>query len=321
MINVINVINVIKYIGPIFILVSPIILLTSELIINNIKDIKILSLVITNLAGLFPASLTMYYTVTNQKNMRLEFIPFYFISIISGTYHLCDKINNNSLVCIYDIETLRKIDFSNSYLCVSTVILYFIKLDYISSHHNILKNISHILSFCIINLLIFFENYSAGPIIFILFEFVCFMVIIYIKYDNYVVLLDNYYTIVYLKIGIVLELIAYISYICTVYNNYGLNNYWWIHSYFWHIPSLLGAMFLYEALIMNNVKTNFFTKTINIITCNVQKISYNYISLNEFGIELMNINERSLEVDDVINYDDINYDNINYEDTEKMIII
>ena len=35
----------------------------------------------------------------------------------------------------------------------------------------------------------------------------------------------------------------------------------------------------------------------------------------------MNINERSLEVDDVINYDDINYDNINYEDTEKMIII
>lgn len=303
--------NVIKYIGSIFILMFPIILLTSELIINNIIDYKIISLVITNLTGLCPASLTIYYTVTNQKNMILEFIPFYFIPITSGTYHLCDKINNESLFCIYDIDTLRKIDFSNSYLCVSTVILYLIKLEFITPHHKLLKNILHILSFCIINLLISSENYSTWPIFFILFEFICFISVIYIKYDNYVVLLNNYYTIAYLTIGIWLEIIAYISYICIVYNNYGLNNYWWIHSYFWHIPSLLGTMFLYEALMMNTIKTTFFKQTIQILKCNFKRKPYNYISLNEFGIELTNKNECNFLIEDVNNYDDI----------EKMIII
>jgi len=309
--------NVIKYIGTIFILMSPVILLTSELFINNITDVKIISLVITNLSGLYPASLCSYYTVTNQKNMVLEFMPFYFIPITSGTYHLCDKINNNSLFCIYDIETLRKIDFSNSYLCVSTVILYLIKLEFITPNHKILKIILHTLSFCVINLLISFENYNLAPIFFILFEFVSFMAIIYIKYENYIVLLNNYYTIAYLTIGIGLELIAYLSYICIVYNNYGLDNYWWIHSYFWHIPSLLGTMFLYEALIMNNIKTSFFTETIQIINCNFKRMQYNYISLNEFGIELTNKNECISLIENVNNYDDIN----NYEDTEKMIII
>ena len=41
--------------------------------------------------------------------------------------------------------------------------------------------------------------------------------------------------------GFGLEIMAYVAYICIVYNNYGLNNYWWIHSYFWHVPSLTGC--------------------------------------------------------------------------------
>lgn len=300
---------IIKYIISTITILFPIILLTCELVLNNKKvDFKTASLVTTNLSGLYPASLCMYYTLTDQKNMILEFIPFYFITITSGTYHLCDKINGESVFCIYDIDTLRKIDFSNSYLCVSAVILYLIKFEYISAQPKKLKYILNIFSFAIINLLCA-SDYSIGPIFFILFEFICLVIIFHANYDNYYMLLDNNYTILYLMTGIGLEIMAYIAYICIVYNNYGLNNYWWIHSYFWHVPSLTGSMFLYEALTMNSVKNSFFVETYQVATCSIQKMSYNYISLNEFGIEMMDKN-----VDD---FEDVETN----VDDEKMILI
>lgn len=303
---------IIKYICSLIFILIPIILLTCELSINNQSiDFKTVSLVTTNLSGLYPASLCMYYTLTDQKNMILEFIPFYFITITSGTYHLCDKINNESIFCIYDIDTLRKIDFSNSYLCVSTVILYLIKFEYITAQHKKLKYVLHLYSYVIINLLCASDNYNIAPIFYILFEFICFVIIFYAQYSNYYVLLNNYNTILYLTIGISLELMAYLAYICIVYNNYGLNNYWWIHSYFWHVPSLMGAMFLFEALMMNGVNKTFFVESYQIVTCSIQKMSYNYISLNEFGIEMMDKNVDEFE-------DEINIDNV---DDEKMILI
>ena len=279
--------------------------------IVNIKNIdsKITSLVTTNLSGLSPASLCLYYTLTDQKNMILEFIPFYFITITSGTYHLCDKINGESMFCVYDIDTLRKIDFSNSYLCVSAVILYLIKFEYISAQPKKLKYILNIFSFAIINLLCASDNYSSGPIFFILFEFICLVIIFHANYDNYYMLLDNNYTILYLMTGIGLEIMAYLAYICIVYNNYGLNNYWWIHSYFWHVPSLMGAMFLFEAATMSSVKRSFFVESYQIVTCSIQKMSYNYISLNEFGIEMMDKNVDEFE------------DTDEHVDDEKMILI
>ena len=302
---------IIKYIGSAIVLLFPILLLTCELIVN-IKNIdsKITSLVTTNLSGLYPASLCLYYTLTDQKNMILEFIPFYFITITSGTYHLCDKINGESMFCVYDIDTLRKIDFSNSYLCVSAVILYLIKFEYISAQPKKLKYILNIFSFAIINLLCASDNYSSGPIFFILFEFICLVIIFHANYDNYYMLLDNNYTILYLMTGIGLEIMAYIAYICIVYNNYGLNNYWWIHSYFWHVPSLMGAMFLFEAATMSSVKRSFFVESYQIATCSIQKMSYNYISLNEFGIEMMdkNVDEFEQDID-------------GHVDDEKMILI
>ena len=302
---------IIKYIGSAIVLLFPILLLTCELIVN-IKNIdsKITSLVTTNLSGLYPASLCLYYTLTDQKNMILEFIPFYFITITSGTYHLCDKINGESMFCVYDIDTLRKIDFSNSYLCVSAVILYLIKFEYISAQPKKLKYILNIFSFAIINLLCASDNYSSGPIFFILFEFICLVIIFHANYDNYYMLLDNNYTILYLMTGIGLEIMAYIAYICIVYNNYGLNNYWWIHSYFWHVPSLMGAMFLFEAATMSSVKRSFFVESYQIATCSIQKMSYNYISLNEFGIEMMDKNVDEFE-------EDID----GHVDDEKMILI
>ena len=301
---------IIKYIGSAIVLLFPILLLTCELIVN-IKNIdsKITSLVTTNLSGLYPASLCLYYTLTDQKNMILEFIPFYFITITSGTYHLCDKINGESMFCVYDIDTLRKIDFSNSYLCVSAVILYLIKFEYLSAQPKKLKYILNIFSFAIINLLCASDNYSSGPIFFILFEFICLVIIFHANYDNYYMLLDNNYTILYLMTGIGLEIMAYLAYICIVYNNYGLNNYWWIHSYFWHVPSLMGAMFLFEAATMSSVKRSFFVESYQIVTCSIQKMSYNYISLNEFGIEMMDKN--------VDEFEDID----GHVDDEKMILI
>jgi len=299
---------VIKYISSGIIVLFPILLLTTELILNNKNvDFKIVSLVITNLTGLYPTSLCMYYTLTNQKNMIVEFVPFYFITITSGTYHLCDKINNESVFCIYDIKILRTIDFINSYLCVSTVILYLIKFEYITSYHKQLKYISHIYSSLLITVLCAFYNYNISPIFYILFEFMCFTMVVYANYSKYAIVLNNYYTVLYLMIGIGLELIAYIAYICTVYNNYGLYNYWWIHSYLWHTPCLLGAMFLYEATTMNNVKTPFFVEIYRILTGNSQIITYNYISLNEFGIEMTDINERMEDFQE-------NDDNIYIED-------
>lgn len=267
----------------------PIILLTTELISNKSTDVKIGSLVLTNLTGLYPALLCVYYTLTNQKNMFLEFLPFYCITITSGTYHLCDKINNNSVFCIYDIETLRIIDFINSYLCVSAVILYSIKFEYMTSYYKQLKYILHVTSYLLITLLCAF--YDICPIFYILCEFILLIIVVYVNYSKYVILFNNNYTILCVIFGMSLELMAYIAYICIVYNNYGMNNYWWIHSYFWHIPCLLGAMFLYEGLTMNDIKIPFFVEIYKLIRCNTNNIRINYNSLNELGIELTDVNE------------------------------
>ena len=60
---------------------------------------------------------------------------------------------------------------------------------------------------------------------------------------------------------------------------------------------------------MNSVKNSFFVETYQVATCSIQKISYNYISLNEFGIEMMDKNVDEFE-DVEANADD-----------EKMILI
>jgi len=73
----------------------------------------------------------------------------------------------------------------------------------------------------------------------------------------------------------------------------------------------MGAMFLFEALTMNSVNKTFFVESYQIVTCSIQKMSYNYISLNEFGIEMMDKNVDEFE-------DDISIDNV---DDEKMILI
>lgn len=294
-----------KYTTAVIIILLPVILLTTALILNKGINVKVISLAITNLTGLCPASLCIYYTLSKQKNMILEFLPFYFITITSGTYHLCDKIHNNSVFCIYDINTLRIIDFCNAYLCVSSVIIYFIKFEYITYYHKSLRYIAHIYSYIIIILLCSF--YKSIPIFYIALEFICLTIVVYMNYSKYIILLNNDYTMLFFKIGFCLELTAYIAYICTVYYAYGMNNYWWIHSYFWHIPSLLGAMFLYESIIINNVKTPFFVESYKFLTCNTtkfNKIKYNYISLNEFGIELMDISERDFLLNNIQENDD-----------------
>lgn len=280
-----------KYTTSVIIILFPVILLTTELILNkSINNVKIVSLVITNLTGLCPASLCIYYTLTKQKNMFFEFLPFYCITITSGTYHLCDKIQNNSAFCIYDINILHTIDFCNAYLCVSTVIIYLIKFEYITYYHKTLRYIAHIYSNIIIILLCTF--YKSSPIFYIALECICLIIVVYMNYNKYVTLLNNEYTMLFLKIGLCLEITAYIAYICTVYYKYGMNNYWWIHSYFWHVPSLLGAIFLYESIIINSIKFPFCVESYKFLTCNTTKFNeYNYISVNEFGIELTDINE------------------------------
>ena len=115
----------------------PSILLIIEIILHSdILNYKILSLTATNFAGLVPTCLCLYYIYTKQANMIIEMIPFSMIVLSSGTYHLCNSTRYSSSLCIglHDMATYA--DFINSYLCISTTILYAVKFEFFINPDN-----------------------------------------------------------------------------------------------------------------------------------------------------------------------------------------
>jgi hypothetical protein len=103
--------------------------------------------------------------------------------------------------------------------------------------------------------------------------------------------------LVYFIIGIVLVTLAFVAYVCTVYKHYeSEDDYWFIHSFFWHTPALLSAVFLLESVTdINLVKESFFDKCFQFITCKdcTNSIRYTCVPTNDTidQIEIVNGSE------------------------------
>ena len=112
-----------KSIISLVLLLCPLIFIPIELYYyRNDIDYKIVSLTTTNLFSLIPVSISLYYTITNKRNMILEFIPFYCIIFTSSMYHLCQYVDN-SVYCILHYNILYYIMLYH--IIVNYIILYY----------------------------------------------------------------------------------------------------------------------------------------------------------------------------------------------------
>jgi len=278
------------------ILVIPIIVMSTELYIyKDIIDYKIISLVVTNFFGLLPATLCAYYTFINQQNMILEFMPFYGIIFTSGSYHLCDQIQYTGSYCtILNPPYYMYLDFINSFFCITTVILYLTKLEYVFENHFRIKIIMYLTHFIIIFYLVIYTSNKFLPVYYTSSTMIPFLLVVAKHKTKYAEQYYKNYKSIYFAIGVVFVTIAFVAYVCTVYKKYEQEkDYWWLHSFLWHTPALLSGAFLLESL--TDIKKSFFGKCFQIITCNYFTSSVIYTCIptsdddkNDINIELAN---------------------------------
>lgn len=267
-----------------FILTPAIIVSIEVFIYLEYLNYKSISLITSNFIGILPCSLCLYYTLTKQKNMLLEFIPFYLIIFSSGSYHLCNSVNYIGSYCSLGKDFYFTFDFINSYFCITTILLYGIKLEYIDHFRNciILKRLIYLANLIMLCFLIIKQPNIYLPLIYICCIFGVFIGTLFLKYDLYI---DNFYTrnkIIHLTVGIILGIFSFLIYIFTVYKSLEpCNNYWFLHAFFWHIPVITSSMFILETFTENSEHESFFRFCIS-------KFNYKGRNNNRIHIETIN---------------------------------
>lgn len=293
--------------------IVPSILLIVELILyKDVLDVKILSLTVTNFTGLLPTSLCLYYIYTKQANMFIEMIPFAMIVLSSGTYHLCNEIQNEVSFCSQISQYAFYADFINSYYCIITVILYAIKFEFFMGNDLavFIRRILYILNFIFYFFIIIFQSNIFIPLIYTLSMSCIAFIVIYIKVYEYKNLFTYENKLTSLCVGITLALFSFFIYIFTVYFSIQENgNYWILHSFCWHIPIMTSSMFILEACVDKSNHRPFTIYIINIIRCynNGRYSITEYISSNNLGIELTIVHESKSEDYKMIEDDESNY--------------
>lgn len=245
--------EILDVLAVIFLTLPSIVLLIETFYSYSYLSFKVLSLSLTNITGIVPAGLCLYYTIKKHVDLSFEFIPFYFITFTSGTYHLCDSINYNEKFCSLNPNIYMYLDFINSYFCISTTLLHIVWYGYKESHLNIfiLKRISIVLNLILYSLILILMNDTNIP--FIYTSSIISFTVVYIIWKNelYIGSLDpiNFKK---LSIGILFSSFAFIIYLCTIIFELLDKDYWILHSYCWHIPIMLSSFFIIEAFIKNN---------------------------------------------------------------------
>lgn len=243
--------NRIKFVSLIIILLIPHVVLLIELYkYKQLLHHEIMSLVITNFIGFFPASQTLYYTF-NSNYMLHEFVLFYLITFNSGTYHLCNKLDYVGLYCKYlPRDVIMYMDYVNSYFCIIATILYLAKFEFISDR--ITKNMVKFTIYCIEYVIVFMltinTETSQLPSLFISLTLIVVLLVFVSNRNKYVELYFNEYRAKIFIIGIIFSAISFVTYLYIAINNLQNSRFYWIyHSYMWHVPILLSPVFIIEA--------------------------------------------------------------------------
>lgn len=216
----------------------------------NVITYSAICMTLTNIAIVPTASCCFYFSLIKKKNLWLEFISSYLVVFSSGLYHLCAS-NDNNPTCISDIYILLNIDLISSYYFAIMLLIHLTKLEYLTNNKLAfqLKCCLHLAALILI-IPLQFLNVSQQFIIYILLIFfIPLLAIFFILYSNnkYEEILKYIYSfsLPYLLFGLFCIVISLISYTyLAIVNTY--NNYWWIHSFLWHMPVMLGSMFIIE---------------------------------------------------------------------------
>lgn len=245
-----------------FITILPSLILISELIFyRNSLNLQILSLSGTNLAGIIPTLLCYYYITNKNENMIMELIPFYFIILTSGNYHLCNSLNYSLNVCFMNPKIYYYLDFINSYCCISTVIVHAIKFEYNGwinkkIHNGNLKIVLNTINLLFYSIIITVQKNTYIPIFYTLSLLLILVIYFYLHCSSYIFLF-NKNKLMMLLIGITLASFAFSIYLCTIILNLNtFENYWILHSYCWHLPVMISSLFLLEASIEDEEMKN-----------------------------------------------------------------
>lgn len=271
----------------------PVILITSCVFVYLDKlNYKSISLVMTNISAIVPCLLCLYYTITKQKNMILEFLPFYFIIATSGSYHLCDCINYEGTYCSLEQGFYFDLDFINSYFCIATVFLYCTKFEYIFNVDVSIK-IKRFMYLTNMFIFIYLTCFETNVLYQLYYLCTIFLTMIYVIFMSYELYIENFYTLnkmYHLLIGLALGLFSFIIYVCTVYNNLeSKDDYWFLHAFCWHLPVMTSSMFIFEAFTEDSQHVSFYEYCFNTMFSNKYTRLRSYTSSNDFGIELNNV--------------------------------
>jgi len=243
-----------------FLLVPDIILLVLLWEYDLYSHQDILWLVVSNFVGFFPAAQSLYYTI-NKHYMVHEFMFFYLITLNSGTYHLCNKINYNENYCQYlSKEILIQLDYVNSYLCIIATILYLAKFEFMGDSFvkNVIKFTVHGIAYLLVTILTIKYRTSQLSALFTSFILI-FVLIMFASYRfRYVELYFTFYRGCLFFIGFVFAIIAFVTYLyISIHSLHGEEKYWIYHSFLWHVPVLLSPVFIIESSTLSKNKMFF----------------------------------------------------------------
>lgn len=209
-----------------------------------------LSLVITNFVGFFPASQTLYYSL-NKHYMVHEFVLFYLITLNSGTYHLCNKLNYAGKYCQYlPSDVLMQLDYINSYFCIIATILYLAKFEFMNDAtvKNMIKITIYTIEYIIVLILTIKYRTTQLPALFTSLTLIVVLLVFVNNRNRYVEIYFSLYRGCMFLIGFVFAIIAFVTYLyISIHSLQGDEKYWIYHSYLWHVPVLLSPVFIIES--------------------------------------------------------------------------
>lgn len=217
---------------------------------DQFSNAHIMSLVISNFVGFFPAGQTLYYTI-NKQYMIHEFILFYLITFNSGTYHLCNKLQYVGSYCKYlPSDILMQLDYINSYFCIIATILYLAKFEFINdlTIKNMIKMTIYTIEYIIVLILTITYDQTQLPTLFTSLTLVIVLLMFVTNRNRYVELYFNWYRGCIFLIGFIFAMIAFVTYLyISIYSLQSDEKYWIYHSYLWHVPVLLSPIFIIES--------------------------------------------------------------------------
>lgn len=246
--------TLIKYCGLLilltFLLIPQIVLIIELHKYRQHMHTHTMSLVTSNFVGFFPAIQCMYYTL-NKHYMIHEFILFYLITFTSGTYHMCNKLNHPSGFCSYTgPDMLMYLDYINSYFCIITTILYLAKFEFMNdiTIKRMIKFTIYLIEYVIVLILTVKYRLTVLPSLFTSLTLLVVLLMFVNNRNQYAEIYFNWYKFTLFMTGFAFGIIAFVTYLYISIN--GLQDetqYWFYHSYLWHIPVLLCPVFIIES--------------------------------------------------------------------------